>query len=296
MNNSIYLIILSLVILSSTACNEFDMQPKQMKTYYGIQENEQGITLQAIDIKSGKASTFAKINKISDLQKGVYTYDSKRDFLILGTAKGVSVIDVRSSEVKREFEGITEVEYDRNSDRICGLSFDEIERQWYYVHADHLEGSIRRVKKLTYLLKVSQGSATFDYKSNRYIFNSDRGLHVLDASTGELEITLQGVTNTEFNERTGMLIGLKTNDLRKIVKINPKAQQVTEIAEIAGIGGVVVGMSAFDSDNGYYVLETNYGITAISYETGDLVASFRDILQLVVLDKIIPEIESAKSY
>lgn len=268
------------------ACEKETTSMYNQKIHLGFEESDFGLSLYKISPGTNKTNKLTYLHNFPKLRKGVFTYDALRNTIVLGTENGITAIELQSQKATYSFPDIQEIQYSEKQDKLYGLHYNTNLQQWHYIEINpsSLEQTI--ITRLNSFLSVVQGSANYNSKLNRFLFNTDRGLFVLDASSGEILFTLQGVTNTEFNTATGQVIGLKTNNLSEIVDIIPKEAAFRPLATISGGGGVIVGATAFDANNEYYILETGQGPTTVQYKTGKIIASYPNLLQLMVVNPI----------
>lgn len=280
----IILIISFALVFLLPACEKEATSISNQKIYLGFEESDFGLSLYKISPSTSKANKLTYFHNFPKLRKGVFTYDELRNTIVLGTENGVTAIELQSQKTTYSFPDIQEIQYSKKLDKLYGLHYSTSLQQWHYIEINPSNLEQKVIKRLTSFLSVVQGSANYNSKLNHFLFNTDRGLFVLNASTGEVLHTLQGVTNTEFNTATGQVIGLKTNNLSEIVDIISAEAIFQPLATISGGGGVIVGATAFDSNNEHYILETGLGPSVIQYKTGEIIASYPNFLQLMVVN------------
>jgi hypothetical protein len=114
--------------------------------------------------------------------------------------------------------------------------------------------------------------ATYDSFNNRYFNITNLGITVINAQTGAIMDTIANNINMielQYNTNTNKIIGIYWNGSNEILtSLDINTKIFTDIDSLPGVHTITHGKSTFDPFNNRYFIQTNLGITVINAQTG----------------------------
>lgn len=252
----------------------------------GVYENTgtEVVNYYSVDGKKGKLDLIGQLEEINSVHQGESTYDPVHDYFIFRTNLGITIIDTKSVEIKNSFEGITMPEFNPADNMIYGIYWNREVFKEYFAKADPVTGEITTISELPGIEGANIGSSTFDFDLQNYCFIGNGEVVVVDISDGKILKMFDGIEAIEYEQKSGKLIGLSNDSTRKLLRADMQSGEITVLGETS-IEGIRAGVSAFDQENGYYIIMTGGNVVLIDPETLNTINSFSGLTEIEYLNR-----------
>ena len=137
-----------------------------------------------------------------------------------------------------------------------------------------------RIDQLSNISSVVQSVHTYDNNKEYFILETNLGITVADAKSGEVIRAFEGITEIEYNPKDGFLYSVYWDTgLYKefFARANISSGEITTISELQNIDGLIQGNSTFDYDTELYCFVSILGVTIIDVKEENIVKIFEGI-------------------
>ncbi len=232
----------------------------------------------SIDIENEEINDISTIPGFTNLF-GNSAFDSTNSYYIASSNLGITFIDsLNGSLIKTipDNHGIVGLTYDKTSMKLFGIYWSGTQEHFVSIDIENEEvNDISTIPGFTNRF----GNSTFDPENGYYITSSNLGITVIDSQDGSLVKAISDdhlIGGLAYDTTSKKLFGMYWNGTQEhFVSIDIDNEEINDVSIITGFTGWSRD-SAFDSTNGYYITQSNLGITVIDSQNGSLVKTIPD--------------------
>ena len=251
----------------------------QLNALYGSYWNGNQEIFTSMDLASGTFTDILALTGVQGLIVGESTFDPVNGYSIRLTNLGVTVVDIRTASIVNSFAlpfNLNGMEYDPFTSYLYASYWNGTDD--VFIAIDINTANVIAINTLPGVQYLVNGSKTLDLLNGRYIKSTNLGITVVDIQTGLIINNFPNPNNVkglEFDPITSRLFGTYWNGNAEILtSMDMQSGNFTDIGALSGVQVISGGESALDSDNGFYIIPTNLGMSIIDIQTGSILHNF----------------------
>jgi hypothetical protein len=239
-----------------------------------------------LDISSATFSTVNNLNIVKGIAQGITGFDALNGRYFNVTEDEIKIIDAQTGLVIDSVINtprLYNIEFDQGNNRLVGTRWNG--SVMLFSSLDLTTKILTDIDTLTNTMGIAQGESAFDGTTNRYFNITDWRISIIDAQTGAILDSINnftaGMKGIEFDPLNNRLIGTRWNGTNEVfTTLDLATNTFTSFGSLPGIQGVVQGESAFDVQNNTYFNITNLGIMVINANTGTIIDTISNTIQM----------------